>query len=469
MSLVSWVIACTSSEPTDVRAELLPEPEPEPPSGESVALETLAATSGIGVERIIDLDPATSWTPVPDPSEEGVLLRFETPTVLRSVRVEGCPITDAGVHLFADGASVGHKPLHQGGAEFVLEGEVRSLYVRVLGPVGSCLSEVLLLGPDGHPLRAVPPRRVRGQITASSVLAPEAAYRPAYLFDGRTHFAWVEGHDGDGVGERLDIQFEQPQQIRSLEIWNGYQRSDDHFAKNARLALIRVTGESGSQELAVADQTGAQQLALEPPLEGSTLSIEILEVEGGQRYPDLVVSELRFHDAQGPFRLETQDLAQAEALLRREVRGTPLEHVVGRVFESRCEPRLGTLKLRRDASFVWYGVDEVFDGAWAIERKEGPWAKVSLYGRRHRIEQSWQPYTEARPVETTKVSGGTLELALASELGPRLQEELKGMGRAPATGRVACVDSDELLHDLVLSDAVLVKGTALTDLLVPHR
>jgi hypothetical protein len=326
-------------------------------------------------------------------------------------------------------------------------------------PVGS---------PDGQPLRALPPRKVRGQITASSVLAPEVAYRPAYLFDGRTHFAWVEGHEGDGVGEHLDIQFEVPQQIRSLEIWNGYQRSDDHFAKNARLARIRVTGESGSQELTVADQTGAQLLALEPPLEGSTLSIEVLEVAGGQRYPDLVISELRFHDAQGPFRLETQDLATAEAGLRKELRGTPLEHVVGRVFGSRCTPGLGTFKLRRDGSFVWYGVDEVFDGAWALERKEGPWAKISLYGRRHRVEQSWQPYTEARPVETTKVSGGTLELALASELGPKLQDELKALGRAPATERVACVDSDELLHELVLHDAILVKGTALTDLLLPQ-
>jgi hypothetical protein len=468
MSLVSWVIACTSSEPT----ELPPEPEPEPERGEGVALETLSATSGIGVERIVDLDPATSWTPVPDPSEEGVQLRFEAPTVLQSVRVAGCPIADAQVHLFADGASLGKQPLHQGVAQYPVEGEVRSLYLRVLGPVGACLSEVELVGASGETLRAVPPRRVRGQITASSVLAPEAAYRPAYLFDGRTHFAWVEGHEGDGVGQRLDIQFEEPQQLRSLEIWNGYQRSDDHFAKNARLARILVTGESGSQELLVADQAGAQLLALEPPLEGSTLSIEILEVSGGQRYPDLVVSELRFHDAQGPFRLETQDLAQAEALLRKEIRGTPLENVVGRVFESRCSPRVGTLKLRRDSSFVWYGgdaeVEEVFDGAWAIERKEGPWTRVGLYGRRHRVEQSLQPATEARPVETTKVSGGTLELALARELGPRLQEELKAMGRGPTAARVGCVDSDELLHELVLNNAVLVKGTALTDLLIPQ-
>lgn len=465
---------------------LSPEPEPQPeapllaavPSEralERVRLLALEATSGAGVDRIADADRATSWTPVPDPSEEGVWLEFVA--TIGGITVEGCPIPGAEVELFADGSSLGQRALDSGPASFEISppGEVHSLYLRMLGPVGACLSEVSLRGAGGERLSLQPPRRVRGAIRATSVLSPEAAYRPAYLFDARPHFAWIEGERGDGEGQRIDITFEEPQRVTAIEIWNGYQRSKDHFQKNSRLAKIRASGATGSPvDLDVADQEGPQLLVLDPPVEGSLLRIEILESVDGNRYDDLAISEIRLHDAEGPFALQTTDLERAEAALREELGASPLGRIVGRTLQSRCSPALGTLKLRRDSSFVWYGAraegavgsSEVFDGAWAIERKDAPWASVSLFGRRHQVPQGWQPGIDPKSIDSTALSSGDLEIALAVDLGPKVASELKSLGKSSEEERVACAIEAEI-RELALDGSVLVKGDALTDLLVP--
>ena len=48
----------------------------------------------------------------------------------------------------------------------------------------------------------VPPRRVKGKITASSTLEPQMAYHVEQLFDHRKEFVWVEGDKGNGKREK---------------------------------------------------------------------------------------------------------------------------------------------------------------------------------------------------------------------------------------------------------------------------
>lgn len=471
-AILLGALACSSGTHDPIE---LPQVIPE--ARRERQLSVLEATSGTGVERVIDLDSATSWTPVPDPSEEGVWMSFDAAIPISAVLLEGCPIHGSEVELFADGSSLGRAKLDEGRTQFLFppQGVVQTLYLRMLGPVGVCLSEITLTEPDQVPLTLIPPRRVSGVIEVSSVLQPEAAYRAAYLFDGRPHFAWAEGGEGTGAGERLHIGFDTPQRVSGIEIWNGYQRSSEHFEKNARLAKIRVMGEGETPyDLDLLDRDGPQMLSIDPPIDGISLSIEVLEVFAGSRYADLAISELRFRDDRGLFRLQTRDLPLAEAALRKELRGSPLEQLLGRTLESYCVPRTATLKLRRDASFVWYtssgehgSSSAVFDGAWAIERKEGPWVKVSLYGRRHDVPQGWQPNIDPNTTKTPQLSSGVLEIALARDLGPQLEGELKALGRLASPERVSCAIEGDL-RDLATSGAILVKGAALTDLFVPQ-
>ena len=97
-------------------------------------------------------------------------------------------------------------------------------------PAEACLSEIRLLS-NGKPLALQPPRGVSGRIQASSVLEPADSYHPGLLFDGRLDYGWAEGTAGTGAGESLTLTLDEPIEAVGLLLWNGYQRSTDHFRR----------------------------------------------------------------------------------------------------------------------------------------------------------------------------------------------------------------------------------------------
>ena len=387
---------------------------PEDPEelAEAMAVEALVATSGAGVEATIDGDDTTSWSPAGDPDLEGVLIRLADPTEVSRVELVGC--SKGTAELYLDGTSVQAGQFEEGEDWAVdLEDGGGPLGVRPAGggpmPASTRSGWSDRTGPWPWP----PPRRVPGEVRTSSTLDPEAAYRTAYLFDGRSHFAWVEGVKGNGEGETITVNFDDPVALTGLEVWNGYQRSLDHYNKNVRLAKIAVKMDGGeAQILEVADVSSSQVLDLDPALEGQELQIEVVEVHKGSRYSDLVVSELRFLDAEGPFTLGTDAMADAERELVERLGDEHLGGVLGKAYSSRCGD-LGRLKLRADSSFVWYesgdGVEEVFEGAWA-DKSVGVWSEVesvrsSPSGRRDLAAPTERPRWWSPPGSAAAPSG----------------------------------------------------------------
>ncbi len=213
----------------------------EPPP----ALQALTPTSGTGAELLLDGNPATGWRPGGSPAEEGVLLRLEHPTPLEGVSLRACAGAPAvKVAVYLDTAPHGELAVtaEQDAALKFERHPVRSVYLRLPeeAPAGTCLAEARLLQAGG-PLALQAPRMVKGRIQASSVLAPADAYHPGYLFDGRPDFGWVEGAKGTGAGESLTLTLDAPLELVGLELWNGYQRSEDHFQKNARAKKLAVS------------------------------------------------------------------------------------------------------------------------------------------------------------------------------------------------------------------------------------
>lgn len=486
MALAGFVVggslACGGLVPTGPEDPVAREDAPAAAPGDApLVLQALSATSGAGAEAVIDGDRSTPWTPERNPELEGVLLRFEAPTATSKIVVVPCgPEPDPRTELFVDG-NISPGTWAGGVMTLELQGPIRSVFVRLGEGAGSCIREIELWDETGAQRKLAPPRRVKGTVATTSVLSPEVAYRAAYLFDQRPHFAWVEGAAGDGRSEAITVTFDAPETVSALEVWNGYQRSDDHFAKNNRAAALAVSMDGGAPVVVpLADAQGPQKVQLPAPLVGRVLTIAVDGVTKGRKYDDLVISELRFVDDRGPFTLDVPELRKATEAQYGALENTPLDRVVGRVLKSRCDLEAGSFKLRPDASFVWYGantddlgtelrqVDDVIEGAWAVEPATGPWAKISLYARRHRVEATFRPYggggEEAE--ETTRIAGGTLEIARASELGlDGVRTAIAALRDSTASARVDCI-GDDALQELVDADAVFVKGAAITDLLI---
>ncbi len=132
-------------------------------------------------------------------------------------------------------------------------------------------------------------------VCASSTLAPAQgnSYGPRNLGDGDDQTAWVEGSNGQGIGEFIVLQFDSPRTIRGLTVRNGYDKSADIFAKNGRVKDVDLRFSSGGTIAAtLSDQPGPQYLALNQPIEAKWVELIIRSVYPGSKYADTAINEI---------------------------------------------------------------------------------------------------------------------------------------------------------------------------------
>ncbi len=457
-------------------------------------LQALVPTSGEGAAAVLDGTNESGWSPAGDPGGEGLLLRFEQPEAMDRIHVQLCPGSGQfNLVPYINGTSRTARAKGADKEEFEIglagEGkpqQVRSVFLRVSAPEGVPCVDAVDFYRGEQKLPVAPPRAVAGAIEASSTLTPIDAYHSAYLFDGRTDFGWVEGAKGLGKGESVTVELDEPVELHALELWNGYQRSKDHFRKNARATVLEVKlDEAEPVRLRVKDAMGPQKLALPKPVLAKTIKLTIVQARRGKRYPDLVLSELRLWDASGPLTVTTEDMAERKAALEEEIAGTPLAEVVDRQWACACcQMRSTRLKLRTNHTFVWYldaeqagdeetrSKSEVFDGAWVVGKPKEPSAVVKLYGRRHRTSSVFNPYAGNKVRDTTRIGGGNLTITRLADIDSAQFAKLaQSWLRSPARDKVNCLDLspdglEATFEALVEKKAVLIQGKAITDLMI---
>lgn len=140
---------------------------------------------------------------------------------------------------------------------------------------------------------------------ASSSLAHRRGlkYGPEQAHDFKLNTAWVEGADGDGVGEFLEYTIdlsasENPSlTVTSLTVFNGYRKSRELWQDNSRVKRLKmyVDGKPyGLVDLKDAynfQTVGVGEIRL-PPKKRTVLRFEIVEVYKGRKYADTAITEL---------------------------------------------------------------------------------------------------------------------------------------------------------------------------------
>lgn len=118
---------------------------------------------------------------------------------------------------------------------------------------------------------------------------------PSNVLDGKNSTAWVEGADGQGVGESLVITFSQICKVSGFIINAGYQKNSDIYQKNCRPAQMTITfSNSSSLSVDLSDYNGAQQVIFDYPVETSSITFSINSVYAGNKYQDTAISEISF-------------------------------------------------------------------------------------------------------------------------------------------------------------------------------
>ena len=132
------------------------------------------------------------------------------------------------------------------------------------------------------------------RVSASSYLKEKSIQHiPERLIDQDTTTAWVEGVSGTGEGEFVCFEFDGSYTINGIKIWNGYQKSEDLYYKNARPQKLEVEFSDGTSErLKLQDNVDGSQTFYFDGRITSYVKISILSTYKGSKYEDTVMSEI---------------------------------------------------------------------------------------------------------------------------------------------------------------------------------
>ncbi len=400
-----------------------------------------------GPENVFDNDPDTYWATMPGAApDEGLFFAFEEPINISSIDVKFLPggsgfesISEYAIYI--NGIEGPVLQLHDW--PDYIDTSVKSVFIRIVYtdsmewdengirntgnlPVG--ISEVTLLVLDAEgdeiPLQVMPIREVGGRVQASSSLDPVESYNPDFLFDSRPAFGWADGNENSsGEGESLTFLFDQPQRIEQIKVWNGYHRSGTHFDQNERAASFSFGTEGEYPPLyQLEDTMDPQLITLETPLEGSSFTMEFLEVYEGETYKDLVISELCFFNGEEWFVVNSGESEMRKRAILQWAQNTPAGAFIDRQVyagsynEYEWDYHLQTLILRSNSSFVIWKTDEredsvekmYADGNWQILSDNS----VRIFGRLNRVasidQTYYDPYAGTSPDQGQSIDRMTI-------------------------------------------------------------
>jgi hypothetical protein len=141
---------------------------------------------------------------------------------------------------------------------------------------------------------------VKTQASSSLPHRNRLKYDAEQAHDFNLNTAWVEGKEGDGIGESLVYTIaglESELKITSLTIFNGYRKSRELWEDNSRVKQFRIHVDGKPYGLInLKDAYDYQtveigQIQLKPG-KTTTLKFEILAVYKGRKFADTAISEI---------------------------------------------------------------------------------------------------------------------------------------------------------------------------------
>lgn len=119
------------------------------------------------------------------------------------------------------------------------------------------------------------------------------AHLPENAIDGDVTTGWAEGVSGQGIGETITIYFDGMYLVSGIEIYAGYQKSDDLYNKNSRPKEMYVEFSDGSGEsCTLNDVNNVQNIQFVNPVITESITLRIDSVYPGNKYEDTVITEI---------------------------------------------------------------------------------------------------------------------------------------------------------------------------------
>ncbi|KXX69647.1 hypothetical protein [Flammeovirga sp. SJP92] len=319
------------------------------------------------VLNCFDGDTTTIWQTMDGIYEnEGIMIYFPEPTYIYDIvlyDVDGK--TTSRFEKYYDGRSAYWGTIDQ---------KISSLFIKFTGSnqhkngrYSFGVSEIELLDENENPYAINTPKLIKGQVKASSALTPEIAYSPNNLVDGQKENAWSEAVKGLGVGQKINFSLEEEVQVKQLKIWNGYQRSKEHFVANASMQSFTFGTKGGEKKsYTIKRKEGGQVIDLGTTFSGKEFELEITGADAGTKYQDLVISEILLQNGNSSVTVFTgeeekrvkDNFALNHKILQRVLDKRLNDSKEESVGENATIYRTSSLSLRSNNTFVLYDREE---------------------------------------------------------------------------------------------------------------
>ena len=114
------------------------------------------------------------------------------------------------------------------------------------------------------------------------------------LLDNRLDTMWIEGAPGNGIGEYLNIVFDEAHAMNGVEIYHGNRVRPDIYEKYNRIKKVRLIFSDGTtKEYELQDSFfESSKIEFVEPVTTTMVKIEILDVYQGTTYKDTCISEI---------------------------------------------------------------------------------------------------------------------------------------------------------------------------------
>lgn len=139
-------------------------------------------------------------------------------------------------------------------------------------------------------------------ISSSSSLGSQGkfSYSAELTVDGDFKTAWLEGVEGNGIGEWLMYSSEQEQLLSSINIFNGYLKNNITYTNNGRLKKVSLELSDGTiitkemPKSSFAESKEGFKISLGEPVKTTFVKLTILDVYPGAYYKDTGISGISF-------------------------------------------------------------------------------------------------------------------------------------------------------------------------------
>lgn len=138
-------------------------------------------------------------------------------------------------------------------------------------------------------------------VEASSILKETVSgktkvYSLLNISDNNLTTAWVEGSEGDGVGEWISFSSQEKFDLDRLHLTNGYSKSESLYYKNNRIAEIEVISSAGEKRYFDFKDNKLSMQTFNVGFKDITgIKIVISKIYKGTKYNDVCISEINFN------------------------------------------------------------------------------------------------------------------------------------------------------------------------------